>query len=181
MFASENSLDPALSSFTTDGYYGGFYMVKKTTSVWELYGTYNETYGMAALHRITGIGTNDFVTVEVNMTNAGTTAPGGTAVGYGFAASYANRIPWQVKPYTCGYASLAAGASMTFKATDFSAQTPSGYSPVAICRATTGSDKVNIVSFDANATGNETMLHIKNNGTAAVTDVAAVEILYIRT
>lgn len=69
LFYSSSNLDPGLYSFTTNN--NSLFWIKKTaTSTWEIYGKYNETYGSACIHRITGMGAD--IGVTVNMTNAGT-------------------------------------------------------------------------------------------------------------
>lgn len=92
-FANDSASDPELLSFITNGH--NQYWIKKTaTSTWEIYGKYSEAYGEASLHRITGWGYNNKRTVTVNLTNAGTTAPGGTQAIYGWNAGYASSVPW---------------------------------------------------------------------------------------
>ena len=75
IFNSANNSDPTLKSFTTDNV-DVYYIKKVATSKWEIYGKYNEVYGSATLHRITGCGAN--IGVTVNMVNIGTDDPTGT-------------------------------------------------------------------------------------------------------
>jgi hypothetical protein len=90
LFYSSNNIDPALYSFTTNN--NSLFWIKKTaTSTWEIYGKYNETWGSACVHRITGMGAD--IGVTVNMTNAGTAdsvISGATQASYGGNASYAS-------------------------------------------------------------------------------------------
>ncbi len=88
MFTNTNNTDPGLKDFVTDGY--DQYWIKKTaTSTWVLYGKYSEVWGGETLHRISGMGFNK-VTVTVDMTNYGTTAPSdATQVVYGWNCDYA--------------------------------------------------------------------------------------------
>lgn len=89
MFTNVNNTDPGLKEFITDGY--DQYWIKKTaTSTWVLYGKYSEVWGGETLHRISGMGFNK-VTVTVDMTNYGTTAPiDATQVTYGWNCNYAD-------------------------------------------------------------------------------------------
>jgi hypothetical protein len=90
IFVSDNNTDPALYNFSTDGNTLEFYIKKSATSTWQIYGKYNEQWGNCTLHRITGSATNNGVNVTINLTNAGTTAPGGTAVTRFWSAAYAD-------------------------------------------------------------------------------------------
>ena len=97
IFQSTSSTDPALYSFGTDGNTLGFWLVKASAGTWRLYGQYSETWGTCVVHRITGSATNNGVNVTLNLTNAGTTAPGGTEVGRFWSAGYADSagtVPW---------------------------------------------------------------------------------------
>ena len=69
MFYSVKNSDPNLHYFTTNDN-SRFWIKKTTTSTWEIYGKYNESWGNAYLHRITGCGAD--IGVTVSMTNAGT-------------------------------------------------------------------------------------------------------------
>ena len=69
IFNNANNSDPGLSSFTTNNN-SLFWIKKTTTSTWEIYGKYDEQWGFACIHRITGTGAN--IGITVNMTNAGT-------------------------------------------------------------------------------------------------------------
>lgn len=87
-FESTSSSDPALGSFTTNNW-PDFWVKKTATSTWEVYGKYNETWGQATLHRITGCGAN--IGVTVNMVNIGTTEPSGaTKARYSGNVGYAD-------------------------------------------------------------------------------------------
>ena len=55
MFSGTNSTDPTLSCFTSNGD-NCFWIKKTTTSTWEVYGQYSESWGGYVLHRITGAG-----------------------------------------------------------------------------------------------------------------------------
>lgn len=90
IFASDNNTDPALGRFSTDGNILEFYIKKSATSTWQIYGKYSELWGNCTLHRITGSATNNGVNVTVNLTNAGTTAPGGTEVSRFWSAAYSD-------------------------------------------------------------------------------------------
>ena len=72
LFASSANTDPALSLFGFDGS-NRFYIKKTTTSTWEVYCNYSESWGMLALHRVSGSGADIGVTID--MTNI--SAPSG--------------------------------------------------------------------------------------------------------
>lgn len=76
-FASNSGTDPGLGYFVTSSN-DNYYIKKAATSKWELYGKYSETWGGCILHRVFGYRANNGVSVTVNMTNAGTTAPSDT-------------------------------------------------------------------------------------------------------
>ena len=88
-FSNVNSTDPTLLFFTSN-YDNCFWIKKTTTSTWEVYGQYSESYGDYAIHRITGAGANIGVTVTVNMTNIDSLPSGCTQVTYGGNVNYAN-------------------------------------------------------------------------------------------
>ena len=86
-FSSENNTDPTLSFFTSN-YDNCFWIKKTTTSTWEVYGQYNESWGYYTIHRITGCGAD--IGVTVNMTNIDSLPSGCTQVAYGGNVNYAN-------------------------------------------------------------------------------------------
>lgn len=65
-FASANSKDPSLDTFSTDGN-KDFWIKKVDASKWEIYGEYSKSWGGLALWSITTDNTG--VDVQVNMTN----------------------------------------------------------------------------------------------------------------
>lgn len=65
-FASTSSNDPTLEVFQTNQD-RDFYIKKTGTSTWEVYGTYDELWGSYCLHRISGIGAD--IGIAVNMNN----------------------------------------------------------------------------------------------------------------
>lgn len=88
IFQSINNTDPTLYSFNTD--WDNCYFIKKTaTSTWEVYGQYNEVYGYAVLHRITGTATSG-AQVTINMTNIDSLPSDCTRVSYAGNVNYAN-------------------------------------------------------------------------------------------
>lgn len=87
MFSSINTTDPSLSIFRTNQE-NSFWIKKTATSTWEIYGQYSETWGSYALHRITGMGAD--IGVTVNMTNMSSMPSDCTQVTYGGNVSYAN-------------------------------------------------------------------------------------------
>lgn len=97
IFANVESTDPALGEFKTN-YDNCYYIKKTTTSTWEVYGQYSETWGNLCIHRLTGTGSN--IGVTVNMTNLDalpsgcTQASYGGNVGYASVAASANAVAW---------------------------------------------------------------------------------------
>lgn len=98
IFASTDSTDPTLGEFKTN-YDNCYYIKKTTTSTWEIYGQYSETWGSLCIHRITGTGAD--IGVTVNMTNIDalpsgcTQASYGGNVGYASVAASANAVAWE--------------------------------------------------------------------------------------
>lgn len=92
------------------------------------------------------------------------------------------------KTYTYDYSesSLGAGANRTITAAGtgnytFGASTPSGYTPVSAVLADSGNLTCMISAIRGNASGNGTMLRIRNVGTSAATGTATITIVYMRT
>lgn len=85
-----------------------------------------------------------------------------------------------VKTYTCAYSNLAAGQSLSITGTMFKMATPAGYTPVAIRRATTGITWVDLTAIKGGVLGSESVLVIRNTGTAAMSGTATLEVMYIR-
>lgn len=83
-----------------------------------------------------------------------------------------------IKSYSYAYSNLAAGGALSITAKNFGATTPSGYLPLAVRRATTGSNWCYITGMLADGTG--TMLSIHNVGTVAMSGTATIRVAYIR-
>lgn len=86
-FSNADSTDPTLSFFTSNCD-NCFWIKKTTTSTWEVYGQYSESWGYHVIHRITGAGAD--IGVTVNMTNIDSLPSGCTQVAYGGNVNYAN-------------------------------------------------------------------------------------------
>ncbi len=87
-FGSTSGTDPSLSYFITNQ--RNNYWIKKTaTSTWEVYGSYSESWGACALHRVVGFRVNNGVSVTVNMTNVSDPRSGATQATYGGNCGYA--------------------------------------------------------------------------------------------
>ena len=116
-FASANSTDPGLGSFVTDSEQV-YYIKKVATSKWEIYGKYSEQWGSACLHRITGMGADIGVTVD--MVNIGTTAPSDvTTAGFYINAAWAgNGISNITRSGTTFTVTRANGTTFTFDQQD---------------------------------------------------------------
>ena len=85
-----------------------------------------------------------------------------------------------IKSYSYAYSNLAAGGALSITANNFGATTPSGYLPLAVRRATTGSNWCYITGMLADGTGSNTMLAIHNVGTVAISGTATIRVAYIR-
>lgn len=85
-----------------------------------------------------------------------------------------------IKSYSYQYSNLAAGGALSITANNFGATTPSGYLPLAVRRATTGSNWCYITGMLADGTGTGTMLAIHNVGTVAISGTATIRVAYIR-
>lgn len=85
-----------------------------------------------------------------------------------------------IKSYSYAYSNLAAGGALSITANNFGASTPSGYIPLAVRRATTGSNWCYITGMLADGTGTSTMLSIHNVGTVAISGTATIRVAYIR-
>ena len=85
-----------------------------------------------------------------------------------------------IKSYSYAYSNLAAGGALSITANNFGATTPSGYLPLAVRRATTGSNWCYITGMLADGTGTGTMLAIHNVGTVAISGTATIRVAYIR-
>lgn len=85
-----------------------------------------------------------------------------------------------IKSYSYQYSNLAAGGALSITANNFGATTPSGYLPLAVRRATTGSNWCYITSIRADGRDTGTMLAIHNVGAVAISGTASIRVTYIR-
>lgn len=85
----------------------------------------------------------------------------------------------QTKTYTASY-TVGGNASGTITANDFNATIPSGYTPIGISDFATQSTSVVVRGIYGRATGNNTMMAIRNETTTSVTATAYVTIMYIK-
>ena len=77
--------------------------------------------------------------------------------------------------------SVAKNGNLVIKASDFGISTPPGYSPVALCRYTSGTTNCAVNFINARATGESTAMRIKNLSESAQTNKTAImEVLYVR-
>lgn len=84
-----------------------------------------------------------------------------------------------IKSYSYQY-QVASGGALSITANNFGATTPAGYLPLAVRRATTGSNWCYITAMLADGTGTGTMLAIHNVGTATISGTATIRVAYIR-
>ena len=88
-FAKTDDTDPAVAWFYTNQR-NNYWIVKENTSVWGLYGQFENTVDGCSLHRIVGYRVNNGVTVTVNLTNVSALPSGATQPTYGGSVNYAN-------------------------------------------------------------------------------------------
>lgn len=86
---------------------------------------------------------------------------------------------YQVKDYTYAYSNLASGAILSITGTQLGVSTPTGYTPVAVRRAWSGNDNVDVRGFNGNATGSDVVLQLRNVTTSSRSGTARVSILYL--
>lgn len=86
---------------------------------------------------------------------------------------------FQTKTYTASY-TVGGYASGAITASDFDISTPSGYSAIAIVDFATQSTNVDVRGVYARATGNNTLLAIRNVSSNSVTGTAYITILYAK-
>lgn len=84
--------------------------------------------------------------------------------------------------YTYTWAdSVAEGSSISFTANNFGVSTPEGYVPVGIWRLTTGTFYCSVVAVVPGATGDNTILSIRNMSAVARSGyTAGIGILYMK-
>ena len=88
-FAKTDNTDPDVAWFYTNQR-NNYWIVKENTSVWGLYGQFENTVDGCSLHRIVGYRVNNGVTVTVNLTNVSALPSGATQPTYGGSVNYAN-------------------------------------------------------------------------------------------
>lgn len=88
-FAKTDDTDPDIAWFYTNQR-NNYWIVKENTSVWGLYGQFENTVDGCSLHRIVGYRVNNGVTVTVNLTNVSALPSGATQPTYGGSVNYAN-------------------------------------------------------------------------------------------
>lgn len=75
VFKAVDGYDPEIDSFKSNNS-NRYYYRKTATSTWEIWGNYNEVWGTAVLHRVTGSGAG--LDITINMENGGTGLTGMT-------------------------------------------------------------------------------------------------------
>ena len=76
--------------------------------------------------------------------------------------------------------SLTAGSALTISSTDFGLSTPTGYSPIAMARATSGHNAVCVRSFYGDASSGAVLI-LRNVGTQDASATATIRIIYVKT
>ena len=86
---------------------------------------------------------------------------------------------FKVKEYTYAY-SLNSGSTLNITATNFGFSRPTGYVPIAILRATSGTLNVAVIGTNIQATGGGAAMTIYNHSNATRAYTATLTILYAR-
>lgn len=86
----------------------------------------------------------------------------------------------KVKTYTCTYSALTAGNNLNLAASAFNIETPSGYTPVAALRSTSGTSAVSVIGVSPAATGNTVALVLRNHSNSSASSTATLAILYAK-
>ena len=86
---------------------------------------------------------------------------------------------FKVKEYTYAY-SLNSGSALNITATNFGFSRPTGYIPIAILRATSGTLNVAVIGTNIQATGGGAAMTIYNHSSAARSYTASITVLYAR-
>lgn len=86
---------------------------------------------------------------------------------------------FKVVSYSASY-TVAASSSGALTASALSVSTPTGYTPIAIVKFTTGNGNVVARYADAQATGSATMFAFRNQSSGSVTATAGITVLYTR-
>lgn len=86
---------------------------------------------------------------------------------------------FQTKTYSASY-TAGGNASVTLTANDFSATTPSGYTPIAVVDFSSQNVSVTVRGIYAKATGTNTMMTLRNVSSSITTSNAYITILYAK-
>lgn len=84
-----------------------------------------------------------------------------------------------VKSYSYSY-SLAANGTESVTGSNFKVATPTGYAPLGVRRATSGSARVSITGIIPDATGSTSVLTLVNTSASSVSGTATIRILYVK-
>ena len=125
----------------------------------------------------------DMATAIKNITRSGTTFTATRMDDTTFTFTQQDNNSWrgfQHKGYQKQY-TVAANSGIVLKASDFGVSTPSGYTPVAIAYINTDNSNVYPYYLDALATGNSTMVALRNTTGSQITNTCAIRILYLQT
>ena len=125
----------------------------------------------------------DMATAIKKITRSGTTFTATRMDDTTFTFTQQDNNSWrgfQHKGYQKRY-TVAANSGIVLKASDFGVSTPSGYTPVAIAYINTDNSNVYPYYLDALATGNSTMVALRNTTGSQITNTCAIRILYLQT
>jgi len=92
----------------------------------------------------------------------------------------ANPFGWQIKEYSLTYQNMPINAQYGWKASDMGVSTPSGYTPVAVVRLTSGNDSCSVTGFNVRATGDNTIVSIRNHSNSLRNGTIRMDILYLK-
>ena len=84
-----------------------------------------------------------------------------------------------VKSYSYSY-SIAANGTESVTGSNFKVATPTGYVPLGVRRATSGSARVGITGIIPDATGSSSVLTLVNTSASSVTGTATIRVLYVK-
>ncbi len=85
---------------------------------------------------------------------------------------------FKIVSYTAEY-TVGSGNTVWLTYNNFGISAPSGYTPIALARATTGSNVVLLQAFYGNAASGSILI-CRNISNASVTATAAVSVIYVR-
>ena len=176
-----------------NNYLASYIINKHRTSEWYVgYNEYNASTGTApAPSWFKLLHSGNYATYAAknteaikNITRSGTTFTATRCDGTTFTFTQQDNNTWrgyQTKSYSYAYSGLAGGERLNVTGTNLGISTPSGYTPVAITKVTTGNNDCVVVLEDARATGGSTAVTIRNVSSGSKSGTVGLDILYLQT